>query len=821
MAYLVRWWLASEIIGLFTLPLTFRIFRRLPDRGYTFSRIIGLLLVGYVLWIGGTAGVLPFSAGSVVAVVLVLGIVGTGLFARDRGEIADWLRASKRYVVVAEAVFLGAMLAIAFLRSYQPEIANTEKPFEYANYQAVNRSEYFAPSDPWFAGKPMPYYYLGYEIGDGVAKVTGTPSNYAFNLTLVLVGGLAALAAFGVAATAAVLLRTSGAVHETWPIVAGLFAVLLLMVIGNLEGWFELAAVHGWNPQWVYQHLDISTYGGLLPRHSSHWWPDESFYAAGWRATRLGSTWNFLEFPFFSFLLGDVHPHVLALPFKLLCAGLALAVLTATDLPHPGVWRDGLSVREQLLDRRLRLLDLRRWQWSGWLVWAAAALAAGSLIAIHTWDYPPFLLLIGAMVVARTAISKERDWIGAGACAAGLVILSLLFMLPFFASTGHGGIQGVSATEVAFRSPAVEPEGAYLPFQHLLIFWLPLMFPTAIFVAWCLAQRGWRPVREYGATMITLVSVLALAWGVTILGSHGGSGLRQELQIRGWGWLSVITLGALLAATLTALAGELFDRDDIGGRQGKLFLLSAATIAVLLVYGPELFMIKDASGTRANSTFKLWYSSWTLLSIVGGAGGLYALWQHGPARFPATAWRTAGIAVGAVILVGALAYPLYASFNRTNGFTGPQTLDGLAGLRESDPDEYNASAWLNNNVPQVVTILEAAGPSYGQPGRVSSRTGLPTVVDWGFHQEQQGIPTEEVNQRQNDVQLMYMTPDPAVAFPLVVKYGIKYVIVGKPELQQYGPQGFAKFAAMGTPVFQSPTVTIYRIGSPPLVAIAP
>ncbi|HEY8837663.1 MAG TPA: hypothetical protein VIO16_08300 [Dehalococcoidia bacterium] len=76
MAYLVRWWLASEIIGLFTLPLTFRIFRRLPDRGYTFSRTFGLLLVGYVLWIGGTAGVLPFSAGSVVAVVLVLGIVG-------------------------------------------------------------------------------------------------------------------------------------------------------------------------------------------------------------------------------------------------------------------------------------------------------------------------------------------------------------------------------------------------------------------------------------------------------------------------------------------------------------------------------------------------------------------------------------------------------------------------------------------------------------------------------------------------------------------------------------------------------------------------
>ncbi len=801
MAYLIRWWLAAELIGLLALPLSFRVFRRLPDRGYAFSRVFGLLLMSYLLWIGGTAGVLPFSAGSVVLALAGLGLLGVLLLARDRAELVAWCRNSRRYIVVAEAVFLLAILMVAFLRSYQPEIANTEKPFEFANYNAVNRTADFAPTNPWFAGKPMPYYYFGYAVMGSVAKLTGTPADYGFNVALTLTAGLAAIAIFGVAANAAVLLRSRGAVRDSWPLLAGIAAVALLLLIGNLEGVFEFAAAHGWNPQWVYQHLDVN---GLQARPSGHWYPDEPGFGSWWRATRLGSDWNFLEFPFFSFLLGDLHPHVLALPFKLLSAAFALNLLVETDLPQP------INAAR----------PWGRWTWGGIWPWAGAALAAGSLIATHTWDYPPFLVLAVVAIAGRSAASGERRWLRPAASVVAFTALTLLLFTPFFLSTGKGGIHGIQPTLVAFRSQNVNTEGSYLPFQHLLLFWTPLMLPSALFVLWTLARPGWRPLQEYGANALCLVLLLPFAWALAITGSHGLSGLSEELRIRGWGWLTVVTLALLLAAALAALAGEFSDREDSADRRVRLFLLGATAVALLLVYGPELFMVRDSSGTRANSTFKLWYSSWTLLSVVGASGGLYAIWQWRPAI--SGSWlRPAFAGMTAVILGGALVYPLYASFNRTNGFNGNRTLNGLAFLQKSNPDEYNAAVWLNEHVPQVTTILEAAGPSYGEPGRIASRTGLPTVIDWGFHQEQEGVPPGDVVAREQDVRQVYTTADTIEAFGILARYKVGYVVIGAPERQAYGNQGLEKFSQIGVAVFTSRTVTIFRVGPAPLVAAVP
>src|SRR5579871_485847 len=291
-AYLVRWWLAAEVVGLLTLPLAFRLFGRLPDRGYAFARTLGLALLIYALWLGGSAGILPFSAGSVVLACAGLGVAGVWLYGRQRDEINQWLRARGSYVVWCETVFLIAIVLVAVLRSYQPAIANTEKPFEFANYNAVTRAADFAPTDPWLAGKPMAYYYGGYVGVGAVAKATGTPASYAFNIGLALTAGLVALAVFGLAANAAVLLKPGAAIVDGWPLAAGLLGVVLLLVIGNLAGVFELAAAHGWLPDSLYAHLDIKGLGpsDVAALRSSHWWP-ENFFGSSWRPTRLGSDW--------------------------------------------------------------------------------------------------------------------------------------------------------------------------------------------------------------------------------------------------------------------------------------------------------------------------------------------------------------------------------------------------------------------------------------------------------------------------------------------------------------------------------------------------
>lgn len=807
LAYLARWWLAAEVIGLVTLPLAFRLFRRLPDRGYAFARTLGLALIIYVLWLGGTIGLLPFSAGSVVLVCGGLAVAGVWLYGRERAAITAWLRQHGSYVAWCEVVFLLAIVLVALLRSYQPAIANTEKPFEFANYNAVTRAADFAPTDPWLAGKPLAYYYGGYVGVGAVAKVTATPAGYAFNVGLALTAGLVALAVFGLAANAAALLKPGAAIVDGWPLAAGLLGVVLLLVIGNLAGIFELTAAHGWLPASFYAHLDIKGLGpsDVAALRSQHWWPD-NFFGSSWRPTRLGSDWNFLEFPSFSFLLGDLHPHVLALPFKALAAAFGLALLRAEALPRRGRWRDGLSL------------------------YLIAALGIGLLIIVHPWDFPVFATLAVALLTARWFLQRESDWRIGALQAGGIVAVGVIAYAPYYFSAS-GSVQSpfVQPTEVFFRHaaevPSLNAEGMFLPFQHFLLFWTPLMLPAALFVWYCLASGHWQGLRRHGLSTLTAVAVLPLAWAIAVLLRHGGGGLRAELDIRGPGWLTVVVTGLLLAATLAALLDELFGDRDPEGAHGRIFLLAAIGVGVLLVYGPELFYIRDSSLTRANTTFKLWYCAWTLLSVSGAAGGLYVLTQWRPALPSARALLPIAAAASAVVFAGALVYPAYASLNRTGGFhTDPaqgRTLDGLAFLKQSDPDEYGAAAWLNEHVPGVKTVLEAYGDSYSAEGRIASRTGLPSVIDWEFHEQQQRNFQAYFQQRRDNVAEIYQTPDIRRAFDLLTEYGVGYVVVGTPERGEYGTQGLAKFAQMGAAVYQSPTVTIYRIVPPPLIAAVP
>jgi YYY domain-containing protein len=790
-AYVLRWWLAAEALGFAALPLLFRLCAALPSRGYAYAKVAALALLTLALWLLGTAGLLPYGAGSALLVVALIAAAAAVIALQDRAELWTWLRENRRFVITAEIVFLLALLVITGFRAFTPEIANTEKPFEFAMYNAVDRARFFAPTDPWFSGKPTAYYYLGYVAVDAVAKLTGTPPAYGFNVGLGLIGALTAVTAFGLACDCGALLRRA-AVASRWVLGVGLLAVVLLLVIGNLEGIFELAAVHGWNPSWVYSHLDVQ---GLQPAVSAHWWP-ENFFSSAWRATRLGSQWNFLEFPFFSFMLGDLHPHVLALPFKLLAAVAALLLLFAPALPRCSRdgWRRGL----------------------GTALFAAATL--GLLIGVHPWDFPPFLLLALLVLAARYVRDPGTDRRDLGGYAAIGVVAALPAVLYYFGG-GRGSTTSIQPTEPYFTSlqGTVNAEGMYLPFQHLVIFWTPLLLPAAIFVVACLASRGWRPWRQHGPLALTLVALLPLAWAIAVILRHSGSGLRSELDVRGWGWLTVLLLGLLLAAALAAFAGELTDDEGADGieRQGRIFLLGATVVAVLLIYGPELFMVRDSSGTRANSTFKLWYAAWTLLAIVAAAGGVYAL--AGLRRFSLAGLvaRRAALAACAVVLLGALVYPAYVIFNRTDGFSGTTTLDGLAYLRTSDPQEYAAAQWLRQNVAGDQTVLQADGNSYTAGGRFASLTGLPTLMGWMFHEQQQRGDAAGIAQRDGDISTIYSTQSIDTAFTLLHLYDVQYVVVGPLEQQMYGASGgLSKFADLGTLVYSGGSGTaIYRVGA--------
>src|SRR5690606_13346221 len=181
----------------------------------------------------------------------------------------------------------------------------------------------------------------------------------------------------------------------------------------------------------------------------------------------------------------------------------------------------------------------------------------------------------------------------------------------------------------------------------------------------------------------------------------------------------------------------------------------------LLVFGAEFFFVTDVFGSRMNTVFKLYYQAWLLLGIAAAAGAwwLYDVLAREPER-PMQFMRGVWAGVAALLVAGALLYPLGATLSRTDGLAGDdRTLDGLAYLADSPlAIELGIVRWLRNNADRNDVLVEAIGGQYSSAGRVSAWTGVPAVLGWPGHERQWGRPDDVLEERRAAVDAAYTTP---------------------------------------------------------------
>ena len=195
----ILWYLVISLLGWIAFPIAYRFFPSLPDRGYTLTRALGLLLWGFIFWLLASLGVLQNSVSGVTLALFILVILaGWASWGNRLLEIWVWVKSQKKLVLFAEGLFLIAFALWAFIRSANPDISGTEKPMELAFINAILRSPAFPPNDPWLSGFAISYYYFGYVIVTLLIRVTGVDSGIAFNLAVALWFGLTALGAYGV-----------------------------------------------------------------------------------------------------------------------------------------------------------------------------------------------------------------------------------------------------------------------------------------------------------------------------------------------------------------------------------------------------------------------------------------------------------------------------------------------------------------------------------------------------------------------------------------------------------------------------------------------
>ena len=145
----------------------------------------------------------------------------------------------------------------------------------------------------------------------------------------------------------------------------------------------------------------------------------------------------------------------------------------------------------------------------------------------------------------------------------------------------------------------------------------------------------------------------------------------------------------------------------------------------------------------------------------------------------------------------------------------PVSLDGLQHVASSNPDEHAAIQWLKNNATWNDIILEAVGDDYSEFSRMSSSSGIPTVLGWVFHETQWRNASSTLDVRKNDVRSMYETEDTMEAKELLDTYQVTYVVVGPREFSKYGHAGPSKFDSISERVYPESegkgSYSIYRV----------
>lgn len=336
MTEFLSWWAGVEAVGLAAFPLTYAFFRRLPDRGFAFTKVIGLLLLGYGVWIGAVVGLFPNTRGSATLALLVIAGLSALVWSRRREELSEFVRSSWLYIVFVEALFLVVLAGAVFIRSFAPEIIGGEKPFELAFLNAISRSEFFPPRDPWLSGYSISYYYFGYVIIAVLAKLVGLDIGTAFYLGLSLIAALSSVCVFGLVYNLIAVSKarreapTAGSAFAPRAALFGLAGAGLMAIVSNLAGLFELMARHGIGSRDFYAKVGIfgleEPYDCVVaPGDCGAWYPTRFWW--WWKATRMGSGFDIQEFPFFSFQFGDLHPHVLVMPFIITVLALGFALV--------------------------------------------------------------------------------------------------------------------------------------------------------------------------------------------------------------------------------------------------------------------------------------------------------------------------------------------------------------------------------------------------------------------------------------------------------------------------------------------------------------
>ncbi len=844
--YFLLWWFTLLLFGVGAFPITAVLFKNFKSRGYGFSKALGILCVSFTLWTLTYIRLTPFSQPFIIIFLLLLFAFAWGLpFTRQAALDALSSRQTLSNIALEESLFVGALFLWCVIKAMNPAINGEEKFMDFAFLNSLLRYDSLPALDPWLAGRTMNYYYYGQYIYALLTKLSQIPSGIAYNFSMCTAFALCFTMAYALGSLfmeGARLIK--GREQSFIRIGAGLLSGLTVALFGNSHAFFYDEHSLGNRVLHWAKTLGINvgeTTGFFYPDSTRFigWNPDSRVMDSAGNMIKDGD-YTIHEFPAYSYLLGDLHAHVISLMVVMLIIAILFVFYQKAKHPqgderllNPFPSNFGLSTFSFSLRREFKGLLKPE------LIWVAILLGIATMC--NYWDFLIYFI-VGSMVLLIYQLKSSKYFATFVGSFAFLLQVGLIFVVY-----------------LKFSSSAP---------LHVLLQLLVLVVASLLCaLAPCALSRT-----GLGMSFLFSISSLAALSFNANFDMIANSLARTENQSKLWQFLVVWWVHLLFAVILILItlfssrarkSATLYQEETAASlrpvgrffaklRSTDIFMSGLAVVAFLVLLAPELFYVRDIYGgsyKRSNTMFKFTFAAFVILSLVMAYTYFRVIALKVVKRSGYIAKIILVCCLTLLLLIpghyptiaipqrsGSISLDLYTTIDGTAALpyrNSPQIIDGVPGNLSGYASGIN---WLNENVQGSVNICEAFGYSYTDFCVVSAYTGLPTIIGWQTHEwlwRFQGIVNEKgelvnnptkpdvwadiITPRQTDIRKIYTSGNLMEVKGLLERYNVTYLIVGDLERAQFNT---TEDSSIDTAFLQSLGEVVFEEGSFSIIKVA-
>ncbi len=295
---LILWLLVLELLAFSVLPFVAWMAPHAPDRGYSLSKVCGFFAFAATCWVLSVCGLTMEGNLLITLVFAVLVLAGVWGYRTNLLSPAELKGVLAKHGRSVEGLFFGLSFVYLAVRFCNPEIFWGEKPMDLTFLGFFVRNQVLPPQDPWAAGSPMSYYYVGIYYVAALLKLTGIPVSIGYNLAIGTLAGF---------------------------IGTSLYSIFLLI---TKRIWFATCAAAFLLLASDPELLRIVIFDGKPINFDTFW-----------AATRVFTSPCFFEYTQWSLLFADLHAHVIAIPFTITVTALGILLFLGSEqrFSAPGI----------------------------------------------------------------------------------------------------------------------------------------------------------------------------------------------------------------------------------------------------------------------------------------------------------------------------------------------------------------------------------------------------------------------------------------------------------------------------------------------------